>query len=457
MKHPDEKYHRSIRSVLAYFAILLFPLMSAVAQEDDLTQAERDEIRAVINENAARLRKEGKLIEGLFTPVKYEWPVKMSPGQGYRFIDAIIGYVDHNPASPNAILDWNCGSRTYDLDTGYNHKGTDIRVAPYPWNIMDQNAAFAVAAAPGVIVNKSDGNYDRNCSSTTPAPVNAIYLQHADGSVSWYLHLKKFSLTTKEIGDTVEEGEYLGIIGSSGRSGRPHLHFEAYNPSGQLQDPFAGACNMMNPDSLWKTQEPYRVTRMNLLMTGSAPPAFSNCSEPEETFEKLVFQQGETIVPSVHIRDLLTGQTINFRLVRPDGSQHHEWSFTPAADSVFAYRFAQFELPVDAQEGRWTYQVTLNGETAEHYFYVGQAPNVSLSGRVYELTGNAIPYAFITVTSETTGLQRTARSNPFGYYVVNELPVGERYTIDVTSKGRVYNRRSIFLTDAVSDLDHFPR
>jgi murein DD-endopeptidase MepM/ murein hydrolase activator NlpD len=42
---------------------------------------------------------------------------------------------------------------------------------------------------------------------------------------SAYMHLKKGSLTAKK-GDTVLEGEILGLSGNTGESTGPHLHFE---------------------------------------------------------------------------------------------------------------------------------------------------------------------------------------------------------------------------------------
>jgi murein DD-endopeptidase MepM/ murein hydrolase activator NlpD len=42
---------------------------------------------------------------------------------------------------------------------------------------------------------------------------------------SAYFHLKKGSLTAKK-GDTVLEGEILGLSGNTGESTGPHLHFE---------------------------------------------------------------------------------------------------------------------------------------------------------------------------------------------------------------------------------------
>ena len=87
------------------------------------------------------------------------------------------------------------------------------------------DAVRIVAAAPGTIVSKTDGNFDRNCAIGS-GQWNAVYVRHADNSVAWYGHMKSGSLTTKAVGETVVTGEYLGIVGSSGSSTGPHLHFE---------------------------------------------------------------------------------------------------------------------------------------------------------------------------------------------------------------------------------------
>ena len=54
-------------------------------------------------------------------------------------------------------------------------------------------------------------------------------------------HAEKGSLTTKAIGETVNQGEYLGIVASSGCSTGPHLHLEVYDADVQLVDPYEGA------------------------------------------------------------------------------------------------------------------------------------------------------------------------------------------------------------------------
>jgi murein DD-endopeptidase MepM/ murein hydrolase activator NlpD len=57
---------------------------------------------------------------------------------------------------------------------------------------------------------------------------NRVVIQHKDGSIAWYAHLKKQSVCVS-VGDTVDYGAIIGLCGTSGRSGNvPHLHFEVF-------------------------------------------------------------------------------------------------------------------------------------------------------------------------------------------------------------------------------------
>ncbi len=56
---------------------------------------------------------------------------------------------------------------------------------------------------------------------------NYIYIQHEDGTLAFYAHLKQFSVEV-QVGDTVEIGQYIALSGNSGQSGEPHLHIGVY-------------------------------------------------------------------------------------------------------------------------------------------------------------------------------------------------------------------------------------
>ncbi|ASA26067.1 M23 family metallopeptidase [Paenibacillus donghaensis] len=50
-----------------------------------------------------------------------------------------------------------------------------------------------------------------------------IILKHPNGLETWYMHLSGMLVSP---GDTVQKGEKIGLLGSTGRSTGPHLHFQ---------------------------------------------------------------------------------------------------------------------------------------------------------------------------------------------------------------------------------------
>ena len=63
---------------------------------------------------------------------------------------------------------------------------------------------------------------------------NYVMLDHGDGLATRYAHCQELFA---EAGDTVEQGQVIAKVGSTGRSTGPHLHFEVWQ-GGEPQDPF---------------------------------------------------------------------------------------------------------------------------------------------------------------------------------------------------------------------------
>ncbi len=349
-----------------------------------LTEEARDAIKSQLQASINQLRTEGRLQEmNSFLPPLFIVPIAGNSAvtNDYNF-HGISNFVDQNPAFPNQLRDWNCGTRTYDSANGYNHAGIDMFTFPFTFNKMDNNEVFVVAAASGQIIYKSNGNADRNCS-LNGSNWNAVYVRHADGTVSWYGHLKNNSLTTKVVGETVAQGEYLGVVGSSGNSTGPHLHFEIYNAANQLQDPYQGACNTMNATGYWMNQPAYNDSKINKMMTHSAPPSFQPCPNPDIINAKNAFAPGSQLIVASYFRDQQAGHQSQLSLIRPDGSVFQSWTHTSPQSYLASYWYWTLALPGSAPTGNWKFRNIYQGQTYEHAF------QVRFGGSKFDFDGDA--------------------------------------------------------------------
>jgi murein DD-endopeptidase MepM/ murein hydrolase activator NlpD len=61
-----------------------------------------------------------------------------------------------------------------------------------------------------------------------------VQVRHEDGTVTWYNHMSKFSVS---VGETVYAGDQVGAVGVTGNTTGPHLHFEVRPDGGEPIDP----------------------------------------------------------------------------------------------------------------------------------------------------------------------------------------------------------------------------
>ena len=143
-------------------------------------------------------------------------------------------HVDHDPGP--AGRDYRCGFLTYD-----GHKGTDIRVID---SEAFRSGVVVRAAAAGRVRAVRDGVADVNVRTLGKEAVagreagNSVVIDHGDGWETQYGHLRKGSIAVRA-GDEVTAGQRLGVVGLSGHTEFPHLHFEVRH-RGRAVDPFVG-------------------------------------------------------------------------------------------------------------------------------------------------------------------------------------------------------------------------
>ncbi|PWA06464.1 peptidoglycan DD-metalloendopeptidase family protein [Flavobacterium psychrotolerans] len=281
------------------------------------------------------------------------WPLRTANGLNDCSYYYIGNYLDQDPTSPG-IRDWNCGTVTYD-----GHMGTDICTFPYPFYKMDNNQVEVIAAAPGTIVNWVDGNFDKNCDWNN-ANANYIAIQHKDGSCALYWHLKKNSLTPKKIGQTVVAGEYLGVVGSSGASSAPHLHFEVLSgiTINTINDSYSGTCNTLNANSWWIDQKPYTEPAIIEASVHPVLAVFPTCPSTEIPNEDTCFTAGSSVKFYTFYRNETSGLVSNMRIINPDGTTFTSWTHNSNVSHLSSYWISTKTLPIIA--GTYTFEATYN-------------------------------------------------------------------------------------------------
>ncbi len=340
--------------ILTVLSVLALPISPAAADRADcLTAADRARADAIRDSLRRRVPPGRRRMQ-----LQLQWPLAPSAEFSDFHYFLLSAQVDHDLGP--GVLDYACGARSYD-----GHNGTDIAIYPFKWNMMAAGLVTVVAAAPGTIVLRHDGEFDENCDSQD-VPANSVILEHADGSTTMYWHLKKGSVTPKQVGETVAAGELLGTVGSSGHSKGPHLHFEVHDPQNLVIDPFhtPGGCNAKNAVSWWAAQLPYEDPRVQKIMFSDAPVEESLvCGELAITHERASFCPGDEVLLYRFHTGVDTAVPVVATVALRDADDQPVFApfeqMLPSSRSV--RRLTTYALPAKAAPGTWTLSLTQGG------------------------------------------------------------------------------------------------
>jgi|GEM_PF-4487128 len=295
-----------------------------------------------------------------FTAVQLPLQAKLATplgGVGFRNY-GIVNYVDQDPSSPG-FADYRGGPYTYDT-----HDAIDFSFPSFA--ALDAGTPV-MAAEAGTVVSVADGNYDRNTVGTPYA--NYIEIDSGNGYQEYYYHLRDGSVGV-QVGQTVVQGQVIGLVGSSGNSSGTHLHFAVYN--GTAVETYE------NPYKYWQNPLPYQGDVDSVIDSGVTnydPSAILNTEERPPNYTNFGQQSGQTAYAwfTTFVQANESG-TITF--YRPNATVYSSFNFNTGSSPVRGgYWYGSTNLPSVPDAGIWQAAITVNGvELARDSFNVTSAP-----------------------------------------------------------------------------------
>ena len=174
-----------------------------------------------------------RLVEKVaWTPVELTLAVVIGPPVegGLWLATNVLGESHHRKGFVPVNGEWVVAQRfavDYDLLDDQNRlvSGDPTKNESYP-----QFGKRLIAVSDGVVVKVIDGMADIAPGETAAgltletAPGNHVILEIGKGVYALYAHFKQGSVAVRE-GERVKRGQWLGLLGNSGNTTMPHLHF----------------------------------------------------------------------------------------------------------------------------------------------------------------------------------------------------------------------------------------
>jgi murein DD-endopeptidase MepM/ murein hydrolase activator NlpD len=295
-------------------------------------------------------------------------------------------FVDLDPFS--ALRDFDCGERTFAGHTGHD---------AYLRSFREQDIGVPVfAPLDGVVAEIHDGEPDHNTDDDPDSASNLIVIDHGDGQKTMFTHLRKGSITV-QAGQVVTAGTQIALVGSSGQSVAPHLHFET-QLGGRPFEPMSGPCRA--GDSAFRRQ-PAAANAPVVLGAALSDRSFDDFRPApwDDAPRRATFAKGANrLWFRTELGNVPAGTTYEIRVVPPagnafsvgrgelDGYEVHVGSFGWGMDlDLYATGMWKLALLLDDREiAALPFEVVVPGTTLENH--PPHSPQVQL-GPVAVLTG----------------------------------------------------------------------
>ena len=269
-------------------------------------------------------------------------------------------YVDQQ--NGKGYRDFHCGALTYD-----GHRGTDFRLLSHE-TLADGVAV--IAAAPGTVQYTRDGIQDIDVRLVGHDAVmefsngNFVVIDHGSGWRTIYAHLKRGSLLVKAQ-QIVKAGQKLGLVGMSGLTEFPHVHFQVQFGK-RVIDPFVGLATHTNcgvgkkaiwhPDALAKLD--YRPTM--LLRTGFSTRPMKRAALQYGLYtQKVLSRTRGSLYFGVFVAGIYSGDQLNMQIFDSNGKRIRNGSSIMKNSAAVVFRSIAHEQATQLPAGQYRASFTL--------------------------------------------------------------------------------------------------
>lgn len=223
-------------------------------------------------------------------------------------------YFDHDAAATWA--DFACGTLAYD-----GHDGTDFAIAT---RAQMQAGVPVLASAAGTVKGIRDGIADFAPKVAGKECGNGVVVDHGSGWETQYCHLRQGSVQV-QVGQRVDQGTPLGLVGQSGMAEFPHIHL-AVRKNGVEIDPFTPKLsNSCTPDiaaaqrdDLWAPEIAYQAGGIIGSGFSTAVPEFDAIKAGLDTPATLP-AQSPALVLWTYMFGARAGDAVVFEINGPEG------------------------------------------------------------------------------------------------------------------------------------------
>lgn len=136
--------------------------------------------------------------------------------------ETVVEAVSEQDAEKDCGMMWPAISGTIAIagypsyDSGAYHGGVDIALYDENGSNISRNKHIFAAKEGVVVASFNDGKWNDGFG-------NHCIIDHGDGTQTLYAHASEIRLVE---GETVNKGQIVGLIGDTGNTTAPHLHFE---------------------------------------------------------------------------------------------------------------------------------------------------------------------------------------------------------------------------------------